>query len=137
MSSTKSKRTFRRKSKKKATRSPGAAESRIGFLTVGQTARILGISASTLRLWENVGLISPARSSGKYRLYSSELLEVLKRIKYLRDVKKLSVPGIKQMLGKSLPILSGFRTRADEETAPCGCGVGPRAGVSAWSRCWS
>src|SRR5947209_8677931 len=103
MSSTKSKRTFRRKSKKKATRSPGAAESRIGFLTVGQTARILGISASTLRLWENVGLISPARSSGKYRLYSSELLEVLKRIKYLRDVKKLSVPGIKQMLGKSLP----------------------------------
>ncbi len=76
--------------------------SRIGFLTVGQTARILGISASTLRLWENVGLISPARSAGKYRLYSSELLEVLKRIKYLRDVKKLSVPGIKQMLGKSL-----------------------------------
>jgi DNA-binding transcriptional MerR regulator/quercetin dioxygenase-like cupin family protein len=77
--------------------------SRIEYLTVGQTARILGISASTLRLWENVGLISPARSAGKYRLYSSELLEVLKRIKYLRDVKKLSVPGIKQMLGKSLP----------------------------------
>ncbi len=77
--------------------------SRVEYLTVGQTARILGISASTLRLWENVGLISPARSAGKYRLYSSELLEVLKRIKYLRDVKKLSVPGIKQMLGKSLP----------------------------------
>lgn len=80
-----------------------AKGSRIEYLTVGQTARILGISASTLRLWENVGLISPARSTGKYRLYSSELLEVLKRIKYLRDVKKLSVPGIKQMLGKSLP----------------------------------
>jgi DNA-binding transcriptional MerR regulator/quercetin dioxygenase-like cupin family protein len=76
--------------------------SRIGFLTVGQTARILGVSASTLRLWENVGLISPARSAGKYRLYNSELLEVLKRIKYLRDVKKLSVPGIKQELGKNL-----------------------------------
>ncbi len=71
-------------------------------MTVGQTARILGISASTLRLWENVGLISPARSAGKYRLYNPELLEVLKRIKYLRDVKKLSVPGIKQVLGKSL-----------------------------------
>lgn len=73
----------------------------MAYLTVGKTARILGISASTLRLWENVGLISPARSAGKYRLYSSELLEVLKRIKYLRDVKKISVPGIKQMLGKS------------------------------------
>lgn len=82
---------------------PKPKGSRIEYLTVGQTARILGISASTLRLWENVGLISPARSAGKYRLYSSELLEVLKRIKYLRDIKKLSVPGIKQMLGKSLP----------------------------------
>lgn len=68
------------------------------YLTVGQTARILGISPSTLRLWENVGLINPARSSGRYRLYNHELLSVLKRIKYLRDVKKLSVPGIKKAL---------------------------------------
>ncbi len=88
-----------RQPRKSAARRP----SRIGFLTVGQTARILGISASTLRLWENVGLINPARSTGKYRLYSSELLALLKRIKYLRDVKKLSVPSIKQALGKSAP----------------------------------
>jgi quercetin dioxygenase-like cupin family protein/DNA-binding XRE family transcriptional regulator len=50
-----------------------------------------------------VGLVSPNRSEGRYRLYDSELLDVLKRIKYLRDVKRLSVPGIKQMLGKELP----------------------------------
>src|SRR5262249_23918466 len=56
-------------------------------------------STSTLRMWENIGLISPARSSGRYRLYNPELLDVLKRIKYLRDVKQLSVPGIKQELG--------------------------------------
>jgi DNA-binding transcriptional MerR regulator/quercetin dioxygenase-like cupin family protein len=70
-----------------------------GFLTVGQTARILGVSPSTLRLWENVGLVSPVRSSGRYRLYSPELLKVLKRIKYLRDVQRLNVPGIKRELG--------------------------------------
>jgi len=70
-----------------------------GFLTVGRTARIVGVSPSTLRLWENVGLISPIRSAGRYRLYSRELLEVLKRIKYLRDVKQLNVPGIKASLG--------------------------------------
>src|SRR5882672_3714838 len=75
---------------------------RIGLLTVGETARILGVSPSTLRLWENVGLISPARSNGRYRLYSPELLEVLKRIKYLRDVKLLNLPGIRQMLGKAV-----------------------------------
>src|SRR5215831_17062594 len=75
---------------------------RIGLLTVSETARILGVSPSTLRLWENVGLITPARSNGRYRLYSPELLEVLKRIKYLRDVKQLNLPGIRQMLGKTV-----------------------------------
>jgi DNA-binding transcriptional MerR regulator len=71
---------------------------RLGLLTVGETSRILGVSPSTLRLWENVGLISPARSNGRYRLYGRELLEVLKRIKYLRDVKRLNLPGIHQEL---------------------------------------
>jgi DNA-binding transcriptional MerR regulator/quercetin dioxygenase-like cupin family protein len=75
---------------------------------VGQTARILGISSSTLRLWESVGLVTPARSAGSYRLYTPELLDVLKRIKYLRDVKKLNVPGIKEALGGKL--------RADQST---------------------
>jgi len=74
---------------------------RIGLLTVGETARILGVSPSTLRLWENVGLVSPVRSNGRYRLYSLELLDVLKRIKYLRDVKLLNLPGIRQVLGKT------------------------------------
>jgi DNA-binding transcriptional MerR regulator/mannose-6-phosphate isomerase-like protein (cupin superfamily) len=73
------------------------------YLTVGQTARILGMSPSTLRLWENVGLVTPARSAGRFRLYAPELLEVLKRIKYLHDVKRLNIPGIKQALAESLP----------------------------------
>src|SRR5277367_5300100 len=71
-----------------------------GYLTVGETARVLGVSPSTLRMWENVGLITPARSNGRYRLFTPELLDVLKRIKYLRDVKLLNLPGIRQVLGK-------------------------------------
>ena len=66
---------------------------------MGQTARILGVSPSTLRLWESEGLVAPVRSNGKYRLYSPELLKVLKRIKYLREVQRLNVPGIKRELG--------------------------------------
>jgi len=81
-------------------KNPVAKGTRAGFLSVGQTARILSISSSTLRLWENVGLISPARSTGRYRLYDREMLDVLRRIKYLREVKKLNVPGIKDALGK-------------------------------------
>jgi DNA-binding transcriptional MerR regulator/quercetin dioxygenase-like cupin family protein len=82
-----------------------------GFLTVGQTARVLGVSASTLRLWENVGLVSPVRSNGRYRLYSPELLKVLKRIKYLRDVQRLNVPGIKRELGTVARDTSDSRVR--------------------------
>jgi DNA-binding transcriptional MerR regulator len=88
---------------KSAAKKKTVKESPAGFLTVGQVARILSISTSTLRLWENVGLVNPARSAGRYRVYNSEHLAVLKRIKYLRDVKKLNVPGIKQALGESLP----------------------------------
>ncbi len=93
---------------------------RPGLLTVGQTARILGVSPSTLRLWENVGLVSPNRTEGRYRLYDSELLDVLKRIKYLRDVKRLSVPGIKQMLGKELAPVARKRTGKEHQD------VGPK-----------
>jgi DNA-binding transcriptional MerR regulator/quercetin dioxygenase-like cupin family protein len=85
----------------KGRRAYTAKTPRVGLLTVGETSRILGVSPSTLRLWENVGLVSPARSNGRYRLYSPELLEVLKRIKYLRDVKLLNLPGIRQALGKA------------------------------------
>jgi DNA-binding transcriptional MerR regulator/quercetin dioxygenase-like cupin family protein len=80
------------------TRPRRAASPGFGFLTVGQTARILGVSPSTLRLWESVGLVAPIRSNGRYRLYSPELLKVLKRIKYLREVQRLNVPGIKREL---------------------------------------
>ena len=93
----------RRKFDKEKKTSRGGHKQLLRFLTVGQTARILGISPSTLRLWESVGLVTPARSSGKFRLYTPELLEVLKRIKYLHDVKRLNVPGIKEAMAQSLP----------------------------------
>jgi DNA-binding transcriptional MerR regulator/quercetin dioxygenase-like cupin family protein len=89
--------------RKAAARTSGKASAtiqRVGLLTVGEMAAILGVSPSTLRFWENVGLVTPARSNGRYRLYSHELIEVLKRIKYLRDVKRLNLPGIRQELGK-------------------------------------
>ncbi len=89
-----------RQKSSKTRRADGRA-SRLNFLTVGRTARILGISPSTLRQWENIGLIAPVRSQGRFRLYSPEMLDILKRIKYLRDVKQLRVPGIKRELEAS------------------------------------
>jgi DNA-binding transcriptional MerR regulator/quercetin dioxygenase-like cupin family protein len=85
------------------------------LLTVGQTARVLGVSASTLRLWENVGLVAPLRSRGRYRLYGQELLGLLKRIKYLRDVQRFNVHAIKRELEERPPRDgNGARARASE-----------------------
>jgi len=72
---------------------------RAGFLTVGQAAAIVGVSASTLRLWERAGLVAPARNAGRYRLYTPGELDILKRIKSLRDVEHLNVAGIRHALG--------------------------------------
>jgi len=79
---------------------PQSPTQRVGLLTVGEMATVVGVSASTLRFWESVGLVTPARSNGRYRLYNHELIAVLKRIRYLRDVKRLNLPGIKQELGE-------------------------------------
>lgn len=42
---------------------PDTARAR--HLTISQTARIVGVSSFILRLWENVGLTSPARTAGE------------------------------------------------------------------------
>lgn len=105
--------------RKAAARTNGKASStiqRVGLLTVGEMAAILGVSPSTLRFWENVGLVTPARSNGRYRLYSHELIEVLKRIKYLRDVKRLNLPGIRQELGKQPKAGSEAKANHDGQT---------------------
>lgn len=131
-----------------AARAPRSSPpSRHGLLTVGQTARILGVSPSTLRLWENVGLVTPYRSNGKYRLYSPELLKVLKRIKYLRDVQRLNVPGIKRALGRAAipparadqrplgPVLRKLRQRRNMGLAEAATQAGISAGfLSAFER---
>lgn len=93
------------------------------MLTVGQTARILGVSASTLRLWETVGLVAPMRSRGRFRLYTPQLLDRLKRIKYLRDVQHLNVHAIKRELngnGHGPGVRPSPRSKNGRETTSLG-----------------
>ena len=68
------------------------------YFRISEAARMLGISASSLRNWERMGLITAARSQGRYRMYSREAVERLKRIRYLRTVKRVNPAGIIAML---------------------------------------
>jgi DNA-binding transcriptional MerR regulator/quercetin dioxygenase-like cupin family protein len=78
--------------------SPTTMPRRPPFMTITQAARILGVSQTSLRNWERLGLLIAPRSQGKYRLYSPNLLQQAKRIRYLRDVKGLNSAGIAHVL---------------------------------------
>lgn len=71
------------------------------YFRIGQAAKLLGISPSSLRNWEQMGLLAPVRSQGKYRLYSRKALEDLKRIHYLRKVKRVNPAGIAAIINET------------------------------------
>jgi DNA-binding transcriptional MerR regulator len=48
------------------------------YLTVGQAAEFLGVSAWTLRYWDRTGKLEPSRHPlSRYRLYRRDHLEAL------------------------------------------------------------
>jgi DNA-binding transcriptional MerR regulator/uncharacterized RmlC-like cupin family protein len=69
------------------------------YFAISDVSSLLSVSPSTLRMWENMGLITPDRTSGGRRLYSPEKVERLKYIQQLRTEKKLNVEAIREMLG--------------------------------------
>lgn len=67
---------------------------------VAEVATLVGVSPSTLRLWESHGLISPARTEGEQRVYSEADLERAREINRLRRIQSLNIAGIKSVLGQ-------------------------------------
>jgi len=68
------------------------------YFHISEAARMLGISASSLRNWERMGLLTAPRSQGRYRLYSQETLRKLRKIKYLRIAQRVNPAGIAAIL---------------------------------------
>jgi DNA-binding transcriptional MerR regulator/quercetin dioxygenase-like cupin family protein len=64
------------------------------MLRISQVAELLHVSASSLRNWERQGLIAPERSRSRYRLYSAETVRQLKRVDFLRRIKRVNPSGI-------------------------------------------
>ena len=69
-------------------------------LKVGAVARLLGISAAMIRSWEALGLTTPERSPGRYRLYTEYDLRILRRAVHLRRAKGLNAPAILMQLNQ-------------------------------------
>ena len=65
---------------------------------IAEAARMAGVSASTLRLWESQGLIEPVRTESGQRLYEAAHVERLKRVSWLRTSKGLNPAAIRETL---------------------------------------
>ena len=66
---------------------------------IRDAATLTGASPGLLRLWEREGLVSPKRTPGGHRLYSSEDLARLRQINRLRMVDRLNLAAIRRELG--------------------------------------
>ncbi|MEE8373179.1 MAG: MerR family transcriptional regulator [Dehalococcoidia bacterium] len=61
-------------------------------------ARMVGLHAQTLRYYERAGLVEPSRSRGNRRLYSSEDVERLRRIRTLMDDLGVNLAGVEVVM---------------------------------------
>ncbi|HEY5214429.1 MAG TPA: MerR family transcriptional regulator [Acidobacteriaceae bacterium] len=67
--------------------------------TISEVAKMINVSPSTLRLWEQRGLARPHRTESGYRVYRPEDVERLKQIHQLRVGQNLNPDAIRHMLG--------------------------------------
>jgi DNA-binding transcriptional MerR regulator/mannose-6-phosphate isomerase-like protein (cupin superfamily) len=79
------------------------------YFRIGEVARLVGVSPSSLRNWEKVGLFKAVRSEGGYRLYSRDTIADLKKIQSLRKTTRVNIPGIQYQMqrgAEAMPLLS-------------------------------
>jgi len=65
---------------------------------ISVAARMLGLHAQTLRYYERAGMVEPSRSAGNRRLYSTEDIDRLRRIKTLIDDLGVNLAGVEVIL---------------------------------------
>ena len=68
------------------------------LLRIQEVADRVGLTARSIRYYEEVGLMKPARSIGSYRLYDADDIARLQFIKGLRDDAGFSLAEIGQLL---------------------------------------
>ncbi len=93
---------------------PAIAEGPVGpVYSVGEAARLAGISPSTIRLYEKGGLLTLRRTPGGHRYLTEDDLSNLRRIGLLRRTHRLPLAAIRQQLQKLAP-----PARDDSEAEP-------------------
>ena len=77
---------------------------------ISVAAEMLGTQPYTLRYYERVGIIKPARSHGNLRLYSEDDLAMLRRVMTLMYDLGVNLAGVEVILRMSQQIIDLQRT---------------------------
>lgn len=73
-------------------------KSRMPLYMIGVAAQLAGVHPQTLRLYERLNLLTPARTVGKTRLYSEEDIRIVRRIQELTQGMGLNLAGVKLVM---------------------------------------
>jgi MerR family transcriptional regulator, heat shock protein HspR len=65
---------------------------------ISVAARLVGVHEQTLRYYERAGLVEPARSKGRIRLYSLYDLERVRQIRRLTDDMGVNLAGVEVIM---------------------------------------
>tara|TARA_B100000900_G_C20327710_1_gene612858 strand:- start:36 stop:344 length:309 start_codon:yes stop_codon:yes gene_type:complete len=72
------------------------------FYNIDEVSQLVGEQKHTLRFWESrISKLKIIRTHSGHRLYDYENLLLLKKIKELLEVKKLTLDGVNNYLSKS------------------------------------
>ena len=72
--------------------------STVELIFISDAARMLDMHPQTLRKYERLGLVRPARTVGSMRLYSRDEIERLRFIKRLVEESGVNLAGVQQLL---------------------------------------
>jgi MerR family transcriptional regulator/heat shock protein HspR len=78
--------------------SAGADASSEAVYVISVAAQLVGVHAQTLRHYERLGLVAPARTGGGMRLYSARDVARLKAVARLTDELGLNLAGVEVLL---------------------------------------
>lgn len=104
-----------------------SAHSPVGDHTAAEAARLAGLSPAQIRRFESAGLLKPARRRGRHRVYSTQQVVELRRIRRLNEDLGVNLAGIEVIVrlvdqlrrlqaSVALPSISGRSVNTFAET---------------------
>jgi MerR family transcriptional regulator/heat shock protein HspR len=91
---------------------PGTPD-REPLFAISVVARLVGLHAQTLRMYERMGLVEPARSAGNVRRYSQADVERLRQVVRMVEELGVNLAGAQVALGL-LRQIEELRAELDE-----------------------